>query len=152
MTLARLIKWIGEKVGITASVGLSYNKYLAKVASDLEKPRGFSVIGRSEAKAFLAERPVSLIWGVGKAMQAELERGGITRIGQLQAMERGDLMKRYGSMGARLYHLSRGEDYRSVSTDDSSKSISAETTFNHDLSAYPDLERILWKLSEKVSR
>ncbi|MBI2718893.1 MAG: DNA polymerase IV [Rhizobiales bacterium] len=152
MSLAHLIRRIEQKIGIGASVGLSYNKYLAKVASDLEKPRGFSVLGRAQAKAFLAERPVSLIWGVGKAMQAELARDGITLIGQLQAMERNDLLRRYGSMGARLFHLSRGEDYRNVSTDDASKSISAETTFNTDLSAYDDLERILWGLAEKVSR
>ena len=152
LSLARLINTIQQKVGISASAGLSYNKYLAKVASDLEKPRGYSVLGRSEAKSFLAEKSVSLIWGVGKAMQGELARDGVTRIGQLQTMDKSDLMKRYGSMGARLYHLARGEDYRSVSSDDNSKSISAETTFNTDLSAYDDLERILWRLAEKVSR
>lgn len=152
LSLAKLINNIAAKVGITASVGLSYNKSLAKVASDLEKPRGFSVLGRSEAVAFLAAKPVSLIWGVGKAMQEQLARGGITRIAQLQAMEKSDLMKSYGSMGARLYHLARGEDYRNVSTDDRSKSISAETTFNRDISDYSELETILWRLSEKVSR
>ena len=152
LTLARLIRDVEAKLGISASVGLSYNKYLAKVASDLEKPRGFSVLGRSEAVAFLADKPVSLIWGVGKAMQAELERDGITRIGQLQSIDKLELMRRYGSMGARLYHLSRGEDYRGISPDEASKSISAETTFNADLSAFADLERILWGLAEKVSR
>ena len=152
LSLAKLIKTIQHKVGISASVGLSYNKYLAKVASDLDKPRGFSVIGRAEAKAFLAEKPVGLIWGVGRATQEQLARGGLNRIGQLQTIDKAELMKSYGSMGARLYHLSRGEDYRGVSTDDTSKSISAETTFNTDLSAYDDLERILWRLAEKVSR
>jgi DNA polymerase IV len=152
LSLARLVNTIAGKVGITASVGLSYNKYLAKVASDLEKPRGFSVLGQSEAKAFLAEKPVGLIWGVGRAMQDHLARDGITRIAQLQAMDKIELMKRYGSMGDRLYHLARGEDYRSVSTDDRSKSISAETTFNTDIRDYSDLEAILWRLSEKVSR
>ncbi len=152
LSLAKLIKTIQHKVGISASVGLSYNKYLAKVASDLEKPRGFSVIGRAEAKAFLAEKPVGLIWGVGRATQEQLARDGIARIGQLQTIDKAELMKSYGSMGARLYHLSRGEDYRGVSTDDTSKSISAETTFNTDLSAYDGLERVLWRLAEKVSR
>ena len=152
LSLAILLSDIETKLGISASAGLSYNKYLAKVASDLEKPRGFSVIGKTEAKTFLAEKPVSLIWGVGKAFQAQLLKDGITQIGQLQSMERGDLMRRYGVMGARLYHLSRGEDARSVSPDDETKSISAETTFNHDISAYAALERILWQLSEKVSR
>ncbi len=151
LTLAQLIKDITAKVGITASVGLSYNKYLAKVASDLEKPRGFSVLGKAEAKAFLAARSVSLIWGVGRAMQEQLAKDGITLIGQLQAMDKADLMRRYGVMGARLYHLSRGEDARSVHRDESSKSISAETTFNTDISDYEELRPILWRLAERVS-
>jgi DNA polymerase-4 len=152
MTLAKLIKTIESEVGITASVGLAPNKYLAKVASDLQKPRGFSIIGKAEAKSFLATKPVSLIWGVGKAFQDKLNNDGIHTIGQLQNMERNDLMSRYGSMGSRLYYLSRGEDMRSVATDDESKSISAETTFNHDISDADELSAILWELSEKVAR
>ena len=152
LTLARLLARIQETVGITASAGLSHNKFLAKLASDLEKPRGFSVLGRAETLSFLAQKPVGFIWGVGKAMQEELAKGGITMIGQLQQMEKTDLMRRYGGMGARLYHLSRGEDQRIVSTDDSSKSISAETTFNTDIVDRAELERILWPLAEKVSR
>ena len=152
MTLARLIDRIAKSTGITASVGLSHNKFLAKLASDLEKPRGFSVIGRAETLPFLAGKPVGFIWGVGKAMQDQLARQGITQIAQLQTMERGDLIKRFGSMGDRLYFLSRGEDRRHVSVDDHSKSISAETTFNSDISDAAALERILWPLAEKVSR
>lgn len=152
LTLARLIARIQQRVGITASAGLSHNKFLAKLASDLEKPRGFSVLGRAETLDFLAAKPVGFIWGVGKAMQEELARGGITKISQLQQMEKIDLMRRYGSMGARLYHLSRGEDQRLVSTDDHAKSISAETTFNSDIADRAELERILWPLAEKVSR
>jgi DNA polymerase-4 len=152
LSLAKLVRTIEQNIGISASVGLSYNKYLAKVASDLEKPRGFSVLGQSEAMAFLAQKPVGLIWGAGRAMQEQLARDGITMIGQLQSMEKIELMKSYGSMGARLYHLSRGEDVRSVSTDDRSKSISAETTFNNDLRGLGELETILWRLSEKISR
>ena len=152
LSLAKLINTITTRIGITASVGLSANKFLAKIASDLEKPRGFSVLGQTEARAFLAERPVGFIWGVGKATQDELARGGITRIAQLQAMEKTELMRRYGSMGARLYHLSRGEDLRRVSNDDHAKSISAETTFNTDISSLDELEPTLWELSEKVSR
>jgi DNA polymerase-4 len=152
MSLAILAKDIEAKIGISVSIGLSHNKYLAKVASDLDKPRGFSVIGRAEARAFLAERPVSLIWGVGRALQESLACDGISRIGQLQTMERSDLMRRYGSIGARLYHLSRGEDVRHVSPDDESKSIGAETTFNEDISDAKALERILWRMCERVSR
>ena len=151
-TLAKLINDIIVKIGITASVGLAPNKYLAKVASDLQKPRGFSVIGKAEAKTFLASKPVGMIWGVGKAFQDKLNGDGIHLIGQLQTMERNDLMARYGSMGSRLYYLSRGEDMRSVDTDDESKSISAETTFNTDISDVGELSAILWQLSEKVAR
>jgi DNA polymerase-4 len=152
LTLAHLILRISETVGISASVGLSHNKFLAKLASDLEKPRGFSVLGKAGTLSFLASKPVGFIWGVGKAMQEELAKGGITMISQLQQMEKNELMRRYGSMGARLYHLSRGEDQRIVSTDDHSKSISAETTFNTDIASRAELERILWPLAEKVSR
>lgn len=151
-TLANLINMIEKDIGITASVGLSANKYLAKVASDLEKPRGFSIIGRSEAKDFLASKSVSLIWGVGAAMQQQLAKDGIGKIAQLQTMEKNELMRRYGSMGARLYHLSRGEDMRRVSTDDSSKSIGAETTLDEDVSEAERLEAILWSMCQKVSR
>jgi DNA polymerase-4 len=152
VSLAILAQEIEAKIGITVSIGLSHNKYLAKVASDLEKPRGFSIIGKAETKTFLAERPVSLIWGVGRALQESLARDGIHRIGQLQTMEKSDLMRRYGSIGARLYHLSRGEDMRHVSPDDESKSVGAETTFNADISDAHELERILWRMSERVSR
>lgn len=151
-TLAALIRDIETKIGITASVGLAANKFLAKVASDLEKPRGFSVIGKAEALAFLAARPVGLIWGVGKAMQETLAKDGISSIAQLQKMEKNDLMRRYGSMGARLYHLSRGEDMRTVSTDETSKSIGAEITLDRDVSDYGELEALLWAMAQKVSR
>ncbi|MEZ5811528.1 MAG: DNA polymerase IV [Rhizobiaceae bacterium] len=149
--LARFARRAEAEIGITLSVGLSYCKYLAKVASDFEKPRGFSVIGRAEALAFLADKPVSLIWGVGKAFEATLARDGIRRIGQLQTMERETLMRAYGTMGDRLYHLSRGQDTRSVSSHSAAKSISSETTFNDDLASLDDLVPVLRALSEKVS-
>jgi DNA polymerase-4 len=152
LSLANLAKDVEAKIGISVSIGLSHNKFLAKVASDLEKPRGFSVIGRAETKSFLAAKPVSLIWGVGKVLQAELARDGLTLIGQIQGREKADLMRHYGSMGARLYHLARGEDVRHVSPDDDAKSISAETTFDEDISDHKELARILWQMCERVSR
>ncbi len=152
LALADLARRIERDIGITVSIGLSHNKFLAKIASDLDKPRGFAVIGHAETPAFLASRPVSQIWGVGKAMQAELARAGIVSVAQLQTMEKVDLMRRFGSMGARLYHLSRGEDDRRVSPDEEIRSISAETTFAHDIRDGGELERILWRLCEKVSR
>jgi DNA polymerase IV len=150
-TLARFAQRVEQEVGITVSVGLSYCKFLAKVASDLQKPRGFSIIGQAEAVDFLQERSVTLIWGVGKAFAATLERDGIRTIGQLQTMEEADLMRRYGTMGQRLYRLSRGQDERIVETDGEAKSVSSETTFNDDLSRHEELVRHLRRLSEQVA-
>ena len=150
--LAKFARRVEREIGITVSVGLSYCKFLAKVASDLQKPRGFSVIGREEALTFLATRPVTTIWGVGKAFAATLESDGIRLIGQLQAMEETDLMRRYGVMGQRLSRLSRGIDDRVVHPNEAAKSVSAETTFFEDMSRRDDLVPILRDLSEKVSR
>ena len=119
-----------REIGVTVSIGLSHNKFLAKIASDLDKPRGFAVIGRAETLRFLAAQPVSVIWGVGKAMQERLARDGLTRIADLQKLDERDLAKRYGSIGIRLARLSRGEDDRSVMPEREAKSISAETTFD----------------------
>jgi DNA polymerase-4 len=150
-TLAKFARRVEQEIGISVSVGLSYCKFLAKVASDLQKPRGFSVIGVAEALDFLKDRSVTLIWGVGKAFAATLERDGIRTIGQLQTMDETDLMKRYGTMGQRLYRLSRGQDERTVDIDGEAKSVSSETTFNDDLCNYDDLVTHLRRLSEQVA-
>jgi DNA polymerase-4 len=150
-TLARFALRVEKEIGITVSVGLSYCKFLAKVASDLDKPRGFSVIGEAEALEFLKPRPVTTIWGVGKAFAGALAKDGITTIGQLQVMEEGDLMRRYGVMGKRLYSLSRGQDERKVHLNDEAKSVSAETTFFEDYSDRQQLVPALRALSEQVS-
>ena len=151
MVLAKFALDVEKTIGITVSGGLSYCKFLAKVASDFRKPRGLSVIGEVEAMSFLAEQPVTMVWGVGKAFAATLERDGIRSIVQLQRMERAELMRRYGSMGDRLYHLSRGQDERRVQPEHDAKSISAETTFDVDLASPADLVPVLRALSEKVS-
>ncbi|MFS2149800.1 DNA polymerase IV [Rhizobium sp. Rhizsp42] len=150
-TLAKFARRVEKEIGITVSIGLSYCKFLAKVASDLQKPRGFSVIGRDEAVSFLAPRPVTTIWGVGKAFAATLEADGIRTIGQLQTMDETDLMRRYGTMGQRLSRLSRGIDDRDVHLNDPAKSVSAETTFFDDISRYEELVPVLRNLSEKVA-
>ncbi|HEY9055643.1 MAG TPA: DNA polymerase IV [Aurantimonas sp.] len=152
MTLARFARDVEAELGISVSIGLSHNKFLAKIASDLEKPRGFSVIGHAETLAFLRDRPISMIWGVGEAMDRSLRQDGLTTIGQLQAIAEADLMKRYGRMGQRLFGLSRGIDIRTVDPRGDMKSISAETTFNHDLSKREQLVPVLRSLSEKVAR
>lgn len=150
-TLALLARRIEEKIGITVSIGLSYNKFLAKVASDLDKPRGFSLIGRAEAQALLAAKPVSLIWGVGKALRHRLEADGLHTIGQLASLEERHLIARYGAIGERLARFARGRDDRAVDPSSPAKSISAETTFDKDLSAPEALKAELWPLCETVA-
>lgn len=151
-TMARLTTQIERETGLTVSVGLSYNKFLAKVASDLDKPRGFSIIGRAEALTFLKDKPVSMIWGVGKVLNQRLRRDGIVQIGQLMEMEQAHLAKAYGQMGLRLYHLARGEDNRKVTPFNETKSISHETTFETDINDAETLENTLWPLCEDVAR
>lgn len=149
--MAQLVARMKSELGITGSIGLSHNKFLAKVASDLDKPRGFSVIGRAETAAFLVDKPVGLIWGIGPAAQASLERAGIETIGDLLRWEQRDLGDRFGAMGLRLWHLARGEDRRPVSAHRPIKSISNETTFTSDTADLTILEGHLWRLAEKTS-
>ena len=151
-TLALLAGRIEREVGITVSIGLSYNKFLAKLASDLDKPRGFALIGRGEALDFLAPKPVGLLWGVGAALQQRLARDGIATIGELRQRSERDLTARYGSIGRRLYRFSRGEDERAVVTDAPTKSVSVETTFEHDLTARDALAEELRALSDDLAR
>ena len=151
ITLAKLQARIETELGVTASVGLSHNKFLAKIASDLDKPKGFSIIGKEETLDFLARQPVTKIWGVGKAMAAKLESDGIKKIAQLQQMDASTLGKRYGELGLRLARLSQGQDARRIKPQRETKSVSSETTFNQDISDAQKLEDILWELCEKVS-
>jgi DNA polymerase-4 len=149
--LARFAADVEEKLRITVSIGLSCNKFLAKIASDLDKPRGFAVLGGSEAQAFLADKPVSFIFGVGKVNAARLARDGFHRIADLQCVSDVVLMRRYGEEGRRLARLARGIDARKVSADRETKSVSVETTFDRDIADFRSLERILWSQAEKVS-
>ncbi|MEY4696401.1 MAG: hypothetical protein RIT14_829, partial [Pseudomonadota bacterium] len=151
LMMARLVRRMETDLGLSASVGLSHNKFLAKIASDLDKPRGFSVIGRAETQDFLTPRPVRLIWGVGTATQTALEKAGIRTIGDLLRWDHADLTARFGAMGDRLWHLARGQDHRRVQRDERLKSISKETTFGED-TADPDiLDGHLWRLAEQVA-
>jgi len=138
-------------LGITVSIGLSCNKFLAKIASDLDKPRGFAVLGGGEAAAFLAPKPVTLIFGVGKMAQQRLASDGLRTVGDLQRAGESELRRRYGAEGARLARLARGLDDRPVKAEREAKSISAETTFDHDIADFRPLELRLWRLAEKVS-
>ncbi|WP_282129088.1 DNA polymerase IV [Roseobacter litoralis] len=149
--LAKLVKRMHQELGLTGSIGLSHNKFLAKVASDLDKPNGFSIIGKAETAAFLRNKPVRMIWGVGAAGQASLEKAGIRTFSDLLRWDRRDLGARFGSMGDRLWHLARGEDHRRVSAHTPMKSISNETTFHDDTSDPELLDGHLWRMAEKVS-
>ncbi|MEM8958369.1 MAG: DNA polymerase IV [Pseudomonadota bacterium] len=149
--LAGLVRRMETDLGLTGSIGLSHNKFLAKVASDLDKPRGFAVIGQKETDEFLRDQPVELIWGVGAAGKAALGRAGIRTFADLLRWERKDLIARFGTMGERLWHLARGQDARRVSARTPIKSISHETTFHEDTAAPDLLDGHLWRLAEKVS-
>lgn len=149
--LARFAIEVENKLSITVSIGLSCNKFLAKIASDLDKPRGFAVLGATEAQQFLAPKPVSFIFGVGKVSAARLARDGFHRIADLQKMSEIEMLRRYGEEGRRLARLARGIDARQVSADRETKSVSSETTFDRDISDFRALERILWAQTEEVS-
>src|SRR6266550_2569032 len=150
-SLARFARRVEADIGITVSIGLSANKFLAKIASDMDKPRGFAMLSKDEAVAFLSVKPVGFIWGVGNASQARLQRDGFNTVADLQRADESDLMKRYGVEGRRLWRLSRGIDDRFVNPERETKSVSGETTFGEDIAAYKPLEKILWSLAEKVS-
>jgi len=149
--LARLTKRMKDELGITGSIGLSHNKFLAKIASDQDKPQGYSVIGKAETQDFLAAQKVGVIWGVGAVAQASLDKAGIRMISDLLRWEKDDLIARFGNMGERLYHLARGQDRRRVSSKAPVKSISNETTFFEDTGDHHLLDGHLWRMSEKVA-
>ena len=149
--LARFASEVENKLRITVSIGLSCNKFLAKVASDIDKPRGFAVLGAHDAPAFLASKPVSFIFGVGAVSAARYARDGFNRIADLQRAGEMELMRRYGEEGRRLSRLAHGIDERKVDPARETKSISSETTFERDIAEFRTLERILWTLTEEVS-
>jgi DNA polymerase-4 len=155
MSAARVLACFALQVerdlGITVSIGLSANKFLAKIASDMDKPRGFAVLGQDEAAAFLAPKPVGFIYGVGAVGAAKLAADGYRLIADLQRADERDLIRQYGEEGARLWRLARGIDARNVDPERDTKSISAETTFERDIGDFRPLEQHLWDLTERVS-
>ncbi|MBV8575387.1 MAG: DNA polymerase IV, partial [Acetobacteraceae bacterium] len=140
--LARFAREVERDIGITVSVGLSCNKFLAKVASDLDKPRGFAVLDQDEARTLLADKPVGFIFGVGPATQERLANRGFRIIADLQRADEIELMKQFPTEGRRLWRLARGIDDRRVEADRGAKTISAETTFETDISDFATLERL----------
>ncbi|WP_444453311.1 DNA polymerase IV [Rhodobacter capsulatus] len=151
VSLARVIREIETEIGVTASVGLSHNKFLAKIASDLDKPRGFSVIGQAETEEFLRDKPASILWGVGEATRAALARAGLRSLADIRRVGPGALESRFGATGLRLYDLAQGLDQRRVVPDAEIKSVSHETTFDTDIADRDRLQDILWTMCEKAA-
>jgi DNA polymerase-4 len=152
VTLARFARRVEGEIGITISVGLSYAKFLAKIASDMDKPRGFSILGETEAVAFLAGKPVTILPGVGRAAADRLADAGMRQVGDLAAAAPERLFALLGKEGPRLQRLSRGIDERKVSPDHETRSVSSETTFEADIADHTELEPILWRMAEKTAR
>ncbi|MCL7464186.1 DNA polymerase IV [Phaeovulum sp. NW3] len=151
LSLARLAQQIEAEIGVSVSIGLSHNKFLAKIASDLDKPRGFAVIGRGDTQDFLRDKPTSLLWGVGAATQAALAQAGIRSLADIRRQDRAAMARRFGTQGDRIWRLAHGQDERRVSPDAPMKSVSAETTFATDIADPEALRDQLWHLCEKVS-
>ena len=149
--LAAMSKRIESEIGITVSIGLAGNKFLAKLASELQKPRGFSVIGRAEAKCFLAPLSVRKIHGVGAVTARRMEESGLQTIGDLQALKDQELVARFGKFGHRLALFAHGEDDRAVTPFRPAKSISAETTFGQDTASSTRLREVAQGLCDRVA-
>lgn len=147
----RLKAEIRAETGIVASVGIAPNKFLAKLASDLDKPDGLVIITEENVRQVLDPLPVSRIWGVGRKMNAQLMQMGIRTIGELYGTSYEKLCHRLGNHMARhLYELARGQDKRSVAPRERAKSIGKEVTFTEDLQCAEDAERVLLDLACKV--
>ena len=150
-TLAHIAREIEREIRITVSIGLSYNKFLAKLASDLDKPRGFAVIGEGDAVQLLHDLPLIRLPGVGPSLADRLKVDGFFTVGDVQRQSIHEMTLRYGNTGEYLANLARGMDRRHVNVDRESKSISAETTFLDDMGEVAELRRRLWPLCERVA-
>lgn len=150
-SLIGLQQTILDDVGVTVSVGLSYNKFLAKTASDLDKPHGFAVLGRADALDFLTDKPVSFIYGIGPKFAAKLEKQGLRTIADVRKVSDKDMARRFGDHGLHLARLARAEDNRKVNPRGERKSVSAETTFNTDISDIQALKDKLWQVCQKTA-
>lgn len=148
--LARFARQVETEMGLTVSIGLSRNRLLAKIAADRDKPRGFTVWGQDAAQ-ILAPEPPALLPGVGPVLARRLARRGITRLGQLQALDPDSARRILGPDGPGWVRRAWGEDDRPVQQSRPARSASAETTFDRDLSAPADLRHHLWLLAEKLA-
>jgi DNA polymerase IV len=150
--IARKIKarvFAGQR--LTASVGVAANKFVAKVASDLQKPDGLVVVEPGGEREFLAPLPIRRLWGVGPKTEEVLSRLGIRLIGDIAGLDRGDLARRLGQSGEHLWQLAHGMDDRAVAPEEGCKSIGHETTFERDTADRQLLHDTLLELVEKVA-
>ena len=151
-TIARSIKTeIRQETGLTASIGLAPNKFLAKVASDLKKPDAFVIVEETRIEEFLRDLPISRLWGVGPKTELRLNEMGFRTIGQISAAPRDSLIRSLGSLGEHLHQLSHGKDDRPVIPDWEPKSVGTETTFDEDTDDVELLQRTILELSDHVA-
>jgi DNA polymerase-4 len=150
--LARFAQRVEREVGVTVSIGLAVNRLMAKLAAERDKPRGFSVIGAGEAAGWLAPQPVGLLPGIGPAMEKRLVAAGFATLGQLGALDVREAARRFGDEGPALAARARGEDARMIDPARDTKSVSAETTFDADVSDIEGLQRPLWQMCERLAR
>ena len=143
----RIKERIKNEIGLTCSVGLAPNKFLAKMASDLQKPDGFTVITHEQARSFIAPLPVTKIFGIGGAAKQMLAQFGIATIGQLASADRSILQKVFGKNADKVQHLAMGLDDRPVIPETAPKSIGRETTFEKDLYTFEDCKAAILELS-----
>ena len=148
--LSRFANRVEAEVGITVSIGLAPNRLLAKLAAGRDKPRGFAVLG-SDAAAILAPEPVRLLPGVGPALERRLHALGLTRIAHLQGLSDREALARLGDDGPSLVRRAKGEDSRVIAPGEGAKSVSAETTFDTDVTDQPTLEKHMWRMAEKLA-
>ncbi|RYZ00609.1 MAG: DNA polymerase IV [Alphaproteobacteria bacterium] len=151
ISLMKLQKQIEAELRLTISVGLASNKFLAKTASEADKPRGFFALSIDEAPEYLRDKSVRVIGGIGPQFEKKLNGDGIRTVGDIQRLDLKTLVKRYGETGLWLHNCSHGRHERKVDPEGERKSVSSETTFNEDISDARLLEDILWRLSERTA-
>jgi DNA polymerase-4 len=151
LQLVKAQREIERELGVTVSIGLAPNKFLAKIASELDKPRGFSAIGVEEAQAFLSDKPVSIIPGVGPAFARSLNASGYVTVGDIAGAELKKLADQFGEHGMRLHRLAHGRDARPVDPEGERKGMSKENTFFEDITDLKGLEDELWPLCEQLA-
>lgn len=150
-SLIKLSKRVEDEIGVSVSVGLADNKSMAKISSDMDKPRGFHIIGKAEAAEKLAPLPVSIIYGAGKNLVKKLSGLGVHTCGDLAQADSVTMMRELGEIAPSLQNRARGIDKRPVTPNSPAKSISSETTFNQDIADEELLLAWLLELSEKIA-